>query len=74
MQCSYLDAFDTQAQAFQLSQRLTNRQGVRNYVLSLGGKFYVRPKPTSRLEDTVTLHRRARSLGYADAIIHTYRS
>lgn len=66
--------FDTQTQAFQLSQRLTNRQGVQNYVVSLGGKFYVRSKPTNRLEDAVTLYRRARSLGYADAIIHTYRS
>lgn len=66
--------FDTQAQAFQLSQRLTNRQGVQNYVVQLGGKFSVRSRPTNRLEDAVELYRRARSLGYSDAIIHTYRS
>lgn len=66
--------FDTQSQAFQLSQRLTNRQGVQNFVVSLGGKFYVRSRPTNRLEDAVNLYRRARTLGYTDAIIHTVRS
>jgi cell division protein FtsN len=66
--------FDTQAQAFQLSQRLTNRQGVQNYVVQLGGKYYVRSRPTNRLEDAVNLYRRALTLGYSDAIIHTVRS
>jgi len=66
--------FTTQAQAFQLSQRLTNRQGVQNYVVQLAGRYYVRSRPTNRLEDAVDLYRRARTLGYTDAIIHTYRS
>lgn len=66
--------FDTQAQAYQLSQRLTNRVGIQNYVIQIGNKYYVRSRPTNRLEDAVILYRRVRSLGYSDAIIHTYRS
>jgi hypothetical protein len=66
--------FNRRADAFQLSQRLTNRQGVQNYVVQLAGRYYVRSRPTNRLEDAVDLYRRARTLGYTDAIIHTYRS
>jgi hypothetical protein len=66
--------FDTQAGAFQLSQRFTNRSGIQNYVVQIGNKFYVRSRPTNRLEDAVILYRRVRSLGYDDAIINTYRS
>ncbi len=67
-------AFATQAQAYQLSQRLTNRVGIQNYVIQIGNQYYVRSRPTDRLEDAVILYRRARTLGYKDAVIHTYRS
>ncbi len=66
--------FDTQAQAFQLSQRLTNRLRIANFVVQIGNRYYVRSRPTNALEDAVILYRRARSLGYDDAIIHTVRS
>lgn len=66
--------FNSQAEAYQLSQRLTNRVGIQNYVVQIGNTYYVRSKPTNRLEDAVELYRRVRTLGYSDAIIHTYRS
>ncbi len=66
--------FNTQAQAYQLSQRLTSRAGIQNYVIQIGNQYFVRSRPTDRLEDAVLLYRRARTLGYKDAIIHTFRS
>lgn len=66
--------FNRRAEAFQLSQRLTNRQGAQNEVVQLGNRYVVRSRRTNRLEVAVDLYLRARTLGYTDAIIHTYRS
>lgn len=68
-----LARFSTQAEAYRLSQRLTTRHRTQNYVVQSGGYYFVRTRPTNRLEDAVSEYKRLKSEGF-DAIIVTIRS
>lgn len=68
-----LGRFTNQADAYRLSRRLTLTHKTENFVVQVGNRFYVRTRPTNRLEDAVTEYLRLKSEGF-DAFIETIRS
>lgn len=68
-----LGRFSNQADAYRLSRRMTVNHKTENFVVQVGNRFYVRTRPTNRLEDAVTEYLRLKSEGF-DAFIETIRS